>query len=130
MIAQQHKAKMIGKLYGETTAVVYFSKPVPLGTYAIRSQIGDRFGLARVRRHPSNPYLQHRGGRRLRRERIDAIEGRALRHDPQTVDDPVHDLFRSSTGGRQVLPARRAVSQPPPLSDEGRRARVALMIGR
>ena len=55
MIAQDHKAKMIGKLYGETTAVVYFTKPVPLGTFSVRNQIGDRLGFARVRRHPSNP---------------------------------------------------------------------------
>ena len=32
-----------------------FQKPVPLGTYSVRSQIGDRLGFARVRRHPSNP---------------------------------------------------------------------------
>ena len=55
LIAQEHGAKMIGKLYGESTAVVYFTKPVSLGSFSVRNQIGDRLGFAVVRRHPSNP---------------------------------------------------------------------------
>ena len=54
-IAEETGARLIGKLYGETSAVVYFTVPIPLGTYAVRSQVGDRLGFARVRHHPSNP---------------------------------------------------------------------------
>ena len=54
-IAEDSGARLIGKLYGETSAVLYFTVPIPIGTYAVRSQVGDRLGLARVRHHPSNP---------------------------------------------------------------------------
>ena len=54
-IAQDQGACLIGKLYGESTAVIVMKTLVPLGTYAVRSQIGDRLGFARLRRHPGNP---------------------------------------------------------------------------
>ena len=54
-IAEETGARLIGKLYGETSAVVYFTVPILLGTYAVRSQVGDRLGFARVRHHASNP---------------------------------------------------------------------------
>ena len=75
--------------------MVYFTLPIRVGTFTVRSQVGDRLGFARVRHHASNPAystVTNAGSdeRQLQRSRADLYD---TKRRPWTV--PFTILFEA-----------------------------------